>query len=312
VAALGGAVMLGHSWPSSCGACENRILPPTQRITLALIRPTPTSRAQLTLHNHGRAGSRRRGFAMNVYYARIAQRRRRQEHLDGASCSLRPCRRLPLSGIRRRSPGARVTLWHSLRGQGGPALQSATRGIERAVTFAAVEGYEWVFIDTAPTTWVVVQEAIFAPHPRAHPGAARTLRSEFRARDHRRCARARQAVRGGAQCRAGSSGGEGMTGACPGTRRARCRQDSGLVRTDQPARSVCADTRGRCERLGGPSPKLCCLAGRDRAPVVGGGPARSKRSTRLMPLRRGDQAALVGSRAGIPGFCLRSVQLRGA
>src|ERR1700738_1435552 len=59
-------------------------------------------------------------------------------------------------------PQGSVTLWHSLRRQGGPALQSATRGIERAVTFAAVEGYEWVFIDTAPTTWVVVQEAIRA------------------------------------------------------------------------------------------------------------------------------------------------------
>src|SRR6202040_2909093 len=42
------------------------------------------------------------------------------------------------------------------------ALQSATRGIERAVTFAAIEGYEWVFIDTSPTMWVVVQEAIRA------------------------------------------------------------------------------------------------------------------------------------------------------
>jgi chromosome partitioning protein len=57
-------------------------------------------------------------------------------------------------------PQGSVTLWHSLRRHGGPALQSATRGIERAVAYAAVEGYEWVFIDTAPTTWVVVQEAI--------------------------------------------------------------------------------------------------------------------------------------------------------
>ena len=47
-------------------------------------------------------------------------------------------------------PQGSVTLWHSLRRQGGPALQSATRGIERAVTFAAIEGYEWVFIDTHP------------------------------------------------------------------------------------------------------------------------------------------------------------------
>src|SRR5918996_68072 len=28
--------------------------------------------------------------------------------------------------------------------------------------FAAIEGYQWVFIDTAPTMWVVVQEAIRA------------------------------------------------------------------------------------------------------------------------------------------------------
>jgi chromosome partitioning protein len=59
-------------------------------------------------------------------------------------------------------PQGSVSLWYSLRRHSGPALQSATRGIERAVTFAAVEGYEWVFIDTAPTTWVIVQEAIRA------------------------------------------------------------------------------------------------------------------------------------------------------
>ena len=41
-------------------------------------------------------------------------------------------------------------------------MQSAARGIERAVAFAAIEAYEWVFIDTAPTMWVVVQEAMRA------------------------------------------------------------------------------------------------------------------------------------------------------
>jgi chromosome partitioning protein len=59
-------------------------------------------------------------------------------------------------------PQGSLSLWHSLRRYGGPTLQSAARGIERAVTLAGVEGYQWVFIDTAPTTWVIVQEAIRA------------------------------------------------------------------------------------------------------------------------------------------------------
>jgi chromosome partitioning protein len=59
-------------------------------------------------------------------------------------------------------PQGSLTLWHSLRRDGAPALQSAVRGIERAVAFAEIEGYDWVFIDTAPTMWVVVQEAIRA------------------------------------------------------------------------------------------------------------------------------------------------------
>jgi chromosome partitioning protein len=59
-------------------------------------------------------------------------------------------------------PQGSLTLWHSLRASGEPALQSAVRGIDRAIAFAAIEGYEWVLIDTAPTMWVVVQEAIRA------------------------------------------------------------------------------------------------------------------------------------------------------
>jgi len=59
-------------------------------------------------------------------------------------------------------PQGSLTLWHSLRAHEGPALQSAARGIERVVAFAAIEAYEWVFIDTAPTMWVVVQEAMRA------------------------------------------------------------------------------------------------------------------------------------------------------
>jgi len=59
-------------------------------------------------------------------------------------------------------PQGSLSLWHSLRPNGEPHLQSATRGIDRAVAYAQVEGYEWVFIDTAPTMWLVVQEAIRA------------------------------------------------------------------------------------------------------------------------------------------------------
>jgi len=59
-------------------------------------------------------------------------------------------------------PQGSVTLWHSLRPDREPQLQSATRGIDRALAYAAIDGYEWAFIDTAPTMWVVVQEAIRA------------------------------------------------------------------------------------------------------------------------------------------------------
>jgi chromosome partitioning protein len=59
-------------------------------------------------------------------------------------------------------PQGSVSLWHAQRRDGLPALQNAQRGIERAVAFAQIDGFEWVFIDTAPTMWVVVQEAIRA------------------------------------------------------------------------------------------------------------------------------------------------------
>src|SRR6202007_3060083 len=42
------------------------------------------------------------------------------------------------------------------------ALRSGARGIERALAHAMVEGYEWAFIDTAASMWVVAQEAIRA------------------------------------------------------------------------------------------------------------------------------------------------------
>jgi len=59
-------------------------------------------------------------------------------------------------------PQGSLSLWHAHRRAGEPHLQSASRGVERAVAYAMVEGYQWVFVDTAPSMWLVVQEAIRA------------------------------------------------------------------------------------------------------------------------------------------------------
>jgi cellulose biosynthesis protein BcsQ len=57
-------------------------------------------------------------------------------------------------------PQGSLTLWHSLRADGNPPLRNAARGVERALALAMTEGYEWAFIDTAASMWVVAQEAI--------------------------------------------------------------------------------------------------------------------------------------------------------
>ncbi len=59
-------------------------------------------------------------------------------------------------------PQASLALWHSRRADQALPLATAERGIDRALALAMVAGAEWVFIDTAPTMWVVVQEAIRA------------------------------------------------------------------------------------------------------------------------------------------------------
>jgi chromosome partitioning protein len=62
-------------------------------------------------------------------------------------------------------PQGSLTLWHSMRpvrDTDALALQNAKQGINRILASAQLNGYQWVFIDTAPTTWVVVQEAIRA------------------------------------------------------------------------------------------------------------------------------------------------------
>ena len=59
-------------------------------------------------------------------------------------------------------PQGSLALWHGRRADDQPALETAARGIDGAVAQAMVQGYGWVFIDTSPTMWVVVQEAIRA------------------------------------------------------------------------------------------------------------------------------------------------------
>jgi MinD-like ATPase involved in chromosome partitioning or flagellar assembly len=53
-------------------------------------------------------------------------------------------------------PQGSLTLWHSLRPDRQPDLRSGARGIERALAMAVVDGYEWAFIDTAASMWVVI------------------------------------------------------------------------------------------------------------------------------------------------------------
>ena len=59
-------------------------------------------------------------------------------------------------------PQGSLTLWHSMRRGREPRLESAVRGIDRLLAHAMIDGIEWIFIDTAPTMWVVVHEAIRA------------------------------------------------------------------------------------------------------------------------------------------------------
>ncbi len=59
-------------------------------------------------------------------------------------------------------PQGSLTLWHSLRGDNGFVLRNAAQGVDRLLAHAQIEGVEWVFIDTPPTMWVVVGEAIRA------------------------------------------------------------------------------------------------------------------------------------------------------
>src|SRR4029078_235424 len=57
-------------------------------------------------------------------------------------------------------PPGSLKPWHSPRADGLPRLVTPERGLDRALAFAMIEGFDTVFIDTAPTMWVVVQEEI--------------------------------------------------------------------------------------------------------------------------------------------------------
>ena len=59
-------------------------------------------------------------------------------------------------------PQGSLALCNRLRADAALPLATAERGIDRALAMAQVAGVEWVFIDTSPTMWVVVQEAIRA------------------------------------------------------------------------------------------------------------------------------------------------------
>jgi chromosome partitioning protein len=59
-------------------------------------------------------------------------------------------------------PQGSLALCNTLRADDALPLATAERGVDRALALAQVAGAEWVFIDTSPTMWVVVQEAIRA------------------------------------------------------------------------------------------------------------------------------------------------------
>ena len=59
-------------------------------------------------------------------------------------------------------PQGTLALCNSLHAEGVPPIVTAERGIGRLLAMATGTGYDWVFIDTSSTMWVVAQEAIRA------------------------------------------------------------------------------------------------------------------------------------------------------
>jgi chromosome partitioning protein len=57
-------------------------------------------------------------------------------------------------------PEGTLALCNSLNAEGVPPIVTAERGLGRLLEMAIGVGYEWVFIDTSSTMWVVAQDAI--------------------------------------------------------------------------------------------------------------------------------------------------------
>jgi cellulose biosynthesis protein BcsQ len=89
--------------------------------------------------------SRKGGAGKTTLCAHLAA----HAHLQGRRCLILDA-----------DPQGSLALCNSMRGKAALPFASADRGIARALALAAANGIEWVFIDTAPSMWVVVQEAI--------------------------------------------------------------------------------------------------------------------------------------------------------
>ena len=57
-------------------------------------------------------------------------------------------------------PQGTLAFCNSLNDDGVPPIVTAERGIVRLLAMARGNGYQWVFIDTSSTMWVVAQEAV--------------------------------------------------------------------------------------------------------------------------------------------------------
>jgi chromosome partitioning protein len=57
-------------------------------------------------------------------------------------------------------PQGSLTLWHRLRESGEPPIKNGLRNLTQTIKDAKKEGYEWVFVDTAPLMSAQITEAI--------------------------------------------------------------------------------------------------------------------------------------------------------
>ena len=176
-------------------------------------------------------------------------------------------------------PQGSLSLCNTMRSRALP-LMTAERGIDRALALALVDGIEWVFIDTAPTMWVVVQEAVRAATLVLIPARPGFL-DLAAVRETVKCARERDKPYAVVLNAARSSADEKEAPAVAHSRAWLEKPHSGLVGPDQPARWLRAIAGGRRQRLRAGAG----VAGgrRDRRAVVGG-----------RALGRGDQRGACG------------------